>query len=123
MCTVDRSLVALVEERLRQLLEQRASLVSDVEQMRISRSLTFTDDEHDPEGSTVSLDHARDRALLGATEATLAELVAARERLAAGTFGRCEQCGGAISEDRLRARPEARCCISCASQHARRRRR
>ncbi|SDD75718.1 TraR/DksA family transcriptional regulator [Auraticoccus monumenti] len=123
MTSADDDLVVLVEERLRELEAQRASLRSDVEQMRVSRSLDFTDDEHDPEGSTVSLDHARDRALLAATEQTLAELVAARERLAAGSFGRCEGCGEAIPEERLRARPEARYCISCASRQAGPRRR
>lgn len=115
--------VVLVEERLRQLVAQRAALRSDVEQMRVARSLTFSDDEHDPEGSTVSLDHARDRALLVSTEGNLAEFVAARGRLAAGSFGRCEECGEAISDDRLRARPEARYCIACASERADPRRR
>lgn len=123
MTCADDEFVVLVEQRLRELEAQRASLLSDVEQMRISRSLDFADDEHDPEGSTVSLDHARDRALLASTEGTLAELVAARERLAAGSFGRCEECGDAIPQERLRARPEARYCISCASGQAGPRRR
>jgi len=33
----------------------------------------------------------------------------------AGTYGRCDGCGGEISEDRLTALPFARTCISCAS--------
>lgn len=113
----------LVEERLHRLRARRDSLLSDVERVRVSRSLDLTDDEHDPEGSLVSLDHARDHALLESTEATLAELVAARERLAEGSFGRCEECGEPIPVARLRARPEARCCISCASRRAQPRRR
>ena len=105
----------LLEQRLRQAREQQASLVAAIDQMRTARSLTSADDEHDPEGSTVSLDQARDSALLVRTEQTLAELVAARERLVAGRYGRCEQCGDPIPDGRLRARPEARLCVSCAA--------
>ena len=53
----------------------------------MARSLTFADDEHDPEGSTVSLDQARDVALLDRIERSMAELIAAQERLASGTYG------------------------------------
>jgi DnaK suppressor protein len=105
----------LLEQRLRQARQQRASLVAAIDQMRTARSLTSADDEHDPEGSTVSLDQARDSALLVRTEQTLAELVAARERLAAGRYGRCERCEEPIPDGRLRARPEARLCVACAA--------
>jgi len=111
----DPAYAALVDQRLRQAQEQRVSLVAAIEQMRISRSLTSADDEHDPQGSTVSLDQARDSALLVRTEQTLTDLLAARGRLAAGRFGRCERCGEPIPEARLRARPEARCCVPCAA--------
>ena len=61
-------------ERIARTRAQRAALVAAIEDMRVARSLTFADDEHDPEGSTVSLDQARDAALLARTEETLAEL-------------------------------------------------
>jgi DnaK suppressor protein len=105
---------ALLAERRTQALAQQVALRAAIEDMRVSRSLTFADDEHDPEGSTVSLDQARDGALLDHIERTLAELAAAQERLASGTYGRCDQCGRNIPSDRLRARPEARRCVRCA---------
>ena len=108
---------AVLAERLTQVRAQRAALVAAIDDSRTTRSLTVADDEHDPEGSTVSLDQARDVALLERTERTLAELVAAQERLAAGDFGSCERCGRVIPPERLRARPEARCCVDCA-RHA-----
>lgn len=43
----------------------------------------------------------------------LAEIDAALERIARGTYGSCEECGGAIGRQRLRAIPEARHCIGC----------
>ena len=45
-----------------------------------------------------------------------AEITAARERLAEGTYGTCERCGGRIGEGRLEARPTARTCIACAGR-------
>lgn len=46
----------------------------------------------------------------------LAEIDAALGRIERGTFGRCEGCDGAIGRDRLRAIPEARLCVQCASR-------
>ena len=111
----DPSYAELLDERLRQAEEQRTALVAAIDQMRTARSLTSADDEHDPEGSTVSLDQARDDALLVRTDQTLAELVAARERLAAGRYGVCERCARPVPAGRLLARPEARFCVPCAA--------
>lgn len=108
-------LAGLLDERLAQAHDQRNALLSAIADMRVARSLTIADDEHDPEGSTVSLDQARDVALLDRTERTLAELLAARDRLATGTYGTCERCRQAIATDRLLARPAARCCVSCST--------
>ena len=43
----------------------------------------------------------------------LHELAAARERLAAGTFGRCVECGADIEYERLRMNPAAQRCSEC----------
>lgn len=48
------------------------------------------------------------------TRKELHEVLKALERIEAGTWGRCEQCSGAIGRDRLRALPETRTCIDCA---------
>jgi RNA polymerase-binding transcription factor DksA len=50
-----------------------------------------------------------------AAKAELAELEAALSRIEAGTWGRCEKCGGAIGRTRLRALPETRHCLSCSN--------
>jgi DnaK suppressor protein len=47
--------------------------------------------------------------------AELSEIDAALARIADGTYGSCEQCGGAIGRDRLRALPEVRRCLACSS--------
>jgi len=104
--------------RMARALAQQAALTAAVEDMRVTRSLTVADDEHDPEGSTVSLDQARDAALLHRVESTLTELAAAQQRLEEGSYGVCELCGHQIPTERLLARPEARLCVPCSVRAA-----
>ena len=74
------------------------------------------DDEHDPEGSTIAFERSQVGALISQAQAHLAELDAAEARLAAGTYGVCESCGGPIAPARLEVRPVARECIACAGR-------
>jgi len=46
----------------------------------------------------------------------LHELLHALNRMDEGTWGQCEKCNGAIGRDRLRALPETRCCLDCATR-------
>jgi DnaK suppressor protein len=48
-------------------------------------------------------------------EQILDDVRAARGRLAAGLYGSCVACAGAISAERLEVRPWATACSSCAS--------
>lgn len=77
------------------------------------------DDEHDVEGSSVGYERARVTALLGHAEGRAADLEAAAQRLAGGSYGRCERCGGPIGDDRLAALPTTQRCLTCASAHHR----
>lgn len=73
------------------------------------------DDEHDPEGATIAFERARVAAVRSETRHQLEELAAALQRVLAGTYGTCEECGGEIGADRLAALPTARRCAGCAS--------
>jgi RNA polymerase-binding transcription factor DksA len=52
--------------------------------------------------------------LLENEKQTLAEIVAALERIKEGSFGRCEGCQHEIPEARLQALPYTRYCVKCA---------
>ena len=111
-----------LSERVVQAEAQRAALVAAIEETRAARRLMFADDEHDPDGSTASLDQARDVALLEQTERTLSELTQAQQRLESGAYGVCENCGQQIPTARMLARPETRSCVVCAGARVDRRR-
>ncbi len=49
----------------------------------------------------------------------LAEIEAALDRIAAGQYGWCEQCGRPIAAALLAAQPQGRYCSACARQSAR----
>ena len=51
----------------------------------------------------------------GALRLTLADLAAARRRLAAGTYGTCSHCRRPIAEERLELRPWTTTCVDCGA--------
>jgi DnaK suppressor protein len=93
-------------ERVAALSAQLAGIVE-------TASASSGDDEHDPEGQTIAFDRAQVAALLAAARRELAEIEAARGRVAAGTYGVCARCGRPIAPERLEARPAARTCVTC----------
>jgi DnaK suppressor protein len=54
--------------------------------------------------------------LLGCEKDALDQIDGALERIEDGTFGQCDECGGAIPKSRLEAIPYAARCVRCASQ-------
>jgi DnaK suppressor protein len=51
-------------------------------------------------------------------EHLLAEVEAALERIEAGTFGACRDCGQPIRKERLAAVPYTSRCLKCAREHS-----
>ncbi|HET7610408.1 MAG TPA: TraR/DksA family transcriptional regulator [Rhodanobacteraceae bacterium] len=56
---------------------------------------------------------ASDDAVVNQDVADVRDIIAARERLSAGTYGTCTDCGEAIAYERLLAYPTAKRCIHC----------
>lgn len=91
-----------------------ANLTQELDEIVAASRGSNADDEHDPEGSTIAFERSQVGALAKQVRHHVAEIDAAFTRLASGTYGRCERCGGSIPEERLHARPVARTCIECA---------
>lgn len=113
-----RTLLSSDRERTAGLI---AALTRDFTSIVEVSKLAATDDEHDPEGSTIAFERSQTSAVLAAAHQHLADVDAALDRIAGGTYGFCERCGAMIARERLLARPAARTCITCASSGARRR--
>jgi DnaK suppressor protein len=104
--------VVLAERDL--VVRRVVALTEDFDAIVASTDLVSTDDEHDPDGSTIAFERAMVAALLEQARAQCTELEAALERLGAGTYGRCERCGQAIAPARLEVLPATALCIICA---------
>jgi RNA polymerase-binding protein DksA len=105
---------ALLAAQRRDLVNRLASARRDLDDIRTARTDATADDEHDPEGSTLTADWSL---VSGSRDDALAQLAAtdrAIERMKAGTFGTCLRCGKPIAPARLEARPAAELCIECA---------
>ncbi|MEV6416631.1 TraR/DksA C4-type zinc finger protein [Kribbella sp. NPDC051718] len=92
-----------------------AALTADLEAIVEASRLVATDDEHDPEGSTIAFERSQTTTFLEDAHKHLANLDDALGRLDADDYGRCETCGKPIAVGRLLARPTARTCIDCAT--------
>lgn len=102
-------------QRLRADVEARlARLDADERALLHDRADGTADDEHDPEGSTLSAEWSRVDALRRGAIAEIAEIDAALRRVADGTYGVCARCGRRIPDERMRVRPMAELCVACA---------
>jgi DnaK suppressor protein len=70
-------------------------------------------DQHPAEAASELTEQERDEALLAVVEDQRAQVLAALERVEAGTYGSCVDCGKSLPEERLDARPEAERCVDC----------
>src|SRR3712207_836834 len=68
------------------------------------------------EGTNIAVDRLVDVEVHDQMRAQLDEVLRALDKLADGTYGNCERCGGAIAPERLEARPWALLCVSCAAR-------
>ena len=74
------------------------------------------DDEHDPEGVTLSSEWSRLSALADAAADEVRQYDDALARWDAGDYGICANCGRPIPQGRLEVRPFARLCVPCAEK-------
>jgi DnaK suppressor protein len=114
---------AFFEKQRQLLLEERDQYLRSAEALKAQAdSLAL---EHEPgdvqfdeeggEGGTSNIDREMDLVLSAQARSAAAEIDRALEKIEAGTYGYCEQCGQPIPEARLQALPYAALCVSCKS--------
>ena len=112
------------EHRLRTLLEdlrvQAAARVAATStvlgELMHDRESSNDDDEHDPEGVTLSSEWSRLTGLADAAASELHQVDDALARMDAGAYGVCANCGEPIPTARLEVRPFAVHCVACAEK-------
>ena len=100
----------LLQERqqlLQRIAAQRGGQVSRVD-MAAEHDMRATESH-----ARVITEMAEEFAMNEHETAELAAIEAALERIALGQYGQCQDCGVAISEERLSAYPVALRCLSC----------
>ncbi|GAA4840299.1 TraR/DksA C4-type zinc finger protein [Luteimicrobium xylanilyticum] len=107
---------ARLDELRREAAARLAALDGQLSDIADARRDANSDDEHDPEGSTLAFDRAQVSTLAAGAHRRLDEIDAAIARLDDGTYGRCERCGQPVPEARLAARPTARFCVGCQAR-------
>jgi DnaK suppressor protein len=98
------------------LLGERDRIRDQLKELGVGGNGSLSFDEGFADSSQVTAERGEIEALAGTLTDTLNDVEDALKKLDAGTYGRCESCGGQISEARLEAMPAARLCIECASK-------
>jgi len=103
----------------RRLLEgERAQLAAELSELGFAdggSGLAY--DANFADTSQVTAERGEAEVLAQQLQESLDEVARALEKLAAGTYGSCEECGDAIAPARLEAMPAARYCINHAARH------
>ena len=97
------------------LLEERASLVHQLEEIGFGEDGNLSYDSNFADSSQVTAERGEAEALAAQLQEALERVEKALRKLDDGTYGICERCGKPISAARLEAKPATAFCIDCAS--------
>ena len=103
-----------IDARRAEIRERLADVEQRLAELRIARS-EWTDEEHDPEGFTLTHEWSRLEGSRSEYATELIELDRAQSRLEAGDYGICIVCGQPIPEGQLELRPARTMCVACVS--------
>jgi DnaK suppressor protein len=103
----------LLQARQRQLADELAELTKPPE---AGSNLSFG--KRIGEGTTEAVERYSSTAAARSIAAALAEVDRALEKVDDGTYGLCDDCGQAISSERLEAMPSATLCVTCRARRS-----
>lgn len=109
MLDVNQVKAELQEDRVR-VVKQLAELGDDV-----AGGDEIGAEEGFADSGAVSAERREVYTLIGTMRDNLAEIDAALDRIANGSYGTCERCGEPVGDARLEALPSARWCLDCAA--------
>ena len=112
-----------LEDQLAELERERANYLRQAETLKAEADSLTEDrepgdvqfDEESGEGDTLAVERERDLALSAQARAAIDQIDVAVEKIHAGTYGQCDNCGTTIPKERLKALPYAALCVKCKS--------
>jgi DnaK suppressor protein len=108
-------------KKFKTLLEGKRDDIVRRAQQTLSEDMTLDANELPDEMDLASTEYLQSFTfrLRGREKSFLNKIQRAIQKIDAGTFGQCEECGEEISLKRLEARPEAPLCIKCKEEQER----
>jgi RNA polymerase-binding transcription factor DksA len=101
-----------LKEAKQQLLAEKESIEKELARFR--ETLDFGDDiDHGEEESDESEEMGNYLSVKKSQDARLEQIEKALGKIAAGTYGICDNCGGVIEKEILKVNPESLLCRSC----------
>jgi DnaK suppressor protein len=116
VATDEGSVQALLEERRQVLVEELARL-TELPPEPVG-NLSFG--KRIGDGTTEAVERISTTAAARSIAASIADIDRALAKLTEGTYGRCDECGEAISGERMDAIPWAAYCVTCSARRRRR---
>lgn len=108
-------------EQLRQELEQqRETLRAELSESRVTPENGMGYGTHQADDASDAFEQAADLAVRQNAERLLYLVERALQRMEAGTYGLCRNCGNRIDDARLKVIPYTRHCMDCATRFAQR---
>jgi len=107
--------IAMRREQLRRELGVTERRLDDVREARGD----WIDEEHDPEGFSLTFEWQHAEGQHAAAVAELRALDEAEARVAADAYGVCESCGRPIPPAQLELRPARTACVACTDARRR----
>ncbi|MBU1227587.1 MAG: TraR/DksA family transcriptional regulator [Actinobacteria bacterium] len=115
-----KSTIKRLEKRLVDERDRLTEVIRDIEAEREEVRLSETSSERSPdpntaEGGSLAFELEKELSVAQNAKDLLEKVVIAMERIEAGTYGSCADCGTVIPVARLDALPYAIRCVDCAA--------
>jgi DnaK suppressor protein len=104
-----------IDDRRRAVRDRLTDVEERLSSVRTARG-DWTDEEHDPEGFTLTFEWQQAEGARSQHLAELGELDRAEARVAAAQFGVCTRCAQPIPAAQLELRPARTTCVACADR-------
>ncbi len=105
---------AKVERRLRELGAELEARLAELKRAP-ERGSGISFGKRVGDGTTEAVSRLNDVGVADSLEASAERVERALAKLAEGSYGTCDVCGGEIPERRLEAQPESAMCLTCTS--------